>query len=144
MQKASSVDVNDVGSLDAIIAALYEVISGPAGKARDWARYRSLFLPEARSILAIVKRNEAPRTRMLDMEEYIQRVEPIFQAEDFWEVETERKTEVFGSVAHVLSYYESRRRKDGTPFTSGANSMQLFFDGARWWFVSIMWNTERG
>jgi len=51
---------------------------------------------------------------------------------------------MFGNVAHVLSYYESRRRKDGEAFTSGANSMQLFFDGDRWWFASVMWNTERG
>ena len=134
----------DTASLDAIIAALYAVISGPARQPRDWARYRCLFLPEARSILAIVKPGETPRVRMLDVEEYIRRVEPIFATEDFWEVETGRKTEVFGKVAHVLSFYESRRREDGEAFTSGANSMQLFFDGERWWFASVMWNTERG
>jgi hypothetical protein len=81
---------------------------------------------------------------MLDVEGYIRPTAPILATEDFWEVETGRKTEVFGSVAHVLSYYESRRQKDGQAFTSGANSMQLFFDGERWWFASVMWNTERG
>src|SRR5688572_18845337 len=32
----------DVASIDAIVAALYDVISGPAGKKRDWDRMRSL------------------------------------------------------------------------------------------------------
>src|ERR1700722_14142961 len=37
----------DVKSLDAIMHAAYDVISGPAG-VRDWNRFRSLFLPQAR------------------------------------------------------------------------------------------------
>ncbi len=36
----------DVESVDSLMAALYDVISGPAGKARDWERFRSLFLPD--------------------------------------------------------------------------------------------------
>ena len=39
----------DVASPDAIIAALYDVISGPAGQPRDWNRFRSLFAPGAKS-----------------------------------------------------------------------------------------------
>src|SRR5689334_8789003 len=37
----------DVASIDGILRALYEVVSGPAGP-RDWKRGRKLFLPEAR------------------------------------------------------------------------------------------------
>jgi hypothetical protein len=59
-------------------------------------------------------------------------------------VETERKTETFGNMAHVLSFYESRREEHGEPFTTGVNSMQLFYDGTRWWIASVMWNTELG
>ena len=33
----------DVSSLDAIMAATYDSISGGAGEKRDWARVRSLF-----------------------------------------------------------------------------------------------------
>src|SRR5215469_14094644 len=40
----------DVRSVDAIVGALYDVISGPKGQARDWDRFRSLFLPDARLI----------------------------------------------------------------------------------------------
>jgi hypothetical protein len=35
----------DVNSMDAIIAAVYDVISGPAGKKRNWDRMRSFSCP---------------------------------------------------------------------------------------------------
>ena len=38
----------DVASPEAIVAALYQVISGDAGVARDWDRFRPLFHPTAR------------------------------------------------------------------------------------------------
>jgi hypothetical protein len=42
----------DVNSLGAILDAVYNVISGPKGQARDWDRMRSLFIPDARLIPA--------------------------------------------------------------------------------------------
>ena len=132
---------SDVVTLDAIIMATYDVISGPAGHARDWQRFRSLYAPGAR--LMPVVSGATPHVRMLDPEDYIRRVEPIFAKEDFWERETRREVETFGRIAHVLSHYESLRNPDGTPFESGTNSMQLFRDDTRWWIVSVMWNTPR-
>ena len=41
-------DPADVGSVDAIIKAAYDVLSGPIGQARDWDRARTLFHPTAR------------------------------------------------------------------------------------------------
>ena len=38
----------DVSSIEAIAAAVYDVISGHAGKARGWDRFRSLFVPDER------------------------------------------------------------------------------------------------
>lgn len=134
---------SDVSTLDGILHASYEVLSGPAGKARDWERYRSLFIDGGRMIVVVAVAGEKPRARQLTVEDYIQRVEPIFAVEDFWERETSRQTETFGRVAHVLSMYESLRDPNGPPFERGANSMQLFYDDSRWWVVSIMWNTSR-
>lgn len=131
----------DHSNLSSIIHASYEVISGPAGQARDWERFRSLYIPGAR--LMPVVGGENPQVRVLSVEEYIRRVEPIFAVESFYERETSREEKVLGRVAHVLSYYESLREPDGTPFETGTNSMQLFFDDRRWWVVSVMWNTAR-
>ncbi|HEY7098045.1 MAG TPA: hypothetical protein VH437_15070 [Terriglobales bacterium] len=135
---------NDFATLDSTLNALYDLISGPAGEKRDWERYRSLFAPGARLMPVVHGSGDKPHVRLLSIDDYIQRVEPIFTLENFWERETSRKTEVFGSVAHVLSAYESLRNQNGEPFDRGANSIQLFNDGSRWWVVSIMWNTSRG
>jgi len=43
-------DAKDVATMEGILAALYEVISGPAGQRRNWDRMRTLFIPEAKLI----------------------------------------------------------------------------------------------
>jgi hypothetical protein len=136
----------DVESIDAIIAAAYDVISGPAGKKRDWERERALFWPGARLIptATVPGRNDvnlAPL--MLDVEGYIERVEPIFAKSGFYEKEIARRVEQFGQIAHVWSTYESRHDpSDAAPFMRGINSIQLFNDGNRWWILSIYWQHE--
>ncbi len=135
----------DVASIDAIIAAAYDVISGPAGKKRDWDRERSLFIPGARLIPTAKKAGRADvdlAPLILDIDEYIARVEPLLQ-EGFYETEIARRTEQFGQFAHVWSTYESRHKpEDAEPFMRGINSIQLFNDGARWWIVTIYWQHE--
>ena len=142
---SQSADPRDVESIDAIIAAAYEVISGPAGQTRDWNRERSLFFPGARLIptASVPGRNDVdlePQT--LDVEGYIERAEPFLKA-GFYETEVARRTEQFGRIAHVWSTYESRRDpSDPTPFMRGINSFQLFNDGTRWWILSVYWQHE--
>lgn len=134
---------SDVSTLDAILHASYEVLSGPAGQPRDWDRHRTLFVEGARLMPVVAVHGEKPRVRQLSVEDYIRRVDAIFAVENFWERETSRQVEMVGRVAHVLSRYESLRDPNGPPFEHGANSMQLFFDDTRWWIVSVMWNTSR-
>lgn len=134
---------SDVSTLDGIIHALYGVLSGPAGKPRDWERYRSLFIHGARLMPVVAVAGQTPHVRQLTVEDYIRRVEPIFAVENFWERETSRQTEIIGRIAHVLSKYESLRDPKGPAFEHDANSIQLFYDDSRWWVVSIMWNTSR-
>ena len=137
---------SDVSSIDAIIKASYEVISGPAGQKRDWERERSLFIPGARLIptATVPGRNDVDLAPVvLDVEGYIERVEPIFAKAGFYETEVARRTEEFGRIAQVWSTYESRYHPDDPePFMRGINSFQLFNDGARWWIVTIYWQHE--
>ena len=136
----------DVASIDAIVTAAYEVISGPAGKKRDWDRERSLFLSGARLIPTAVEagRNDVDLApQMLDVEGYIERVEPLIEKKGFYEKEIARRVEQFGQIAHVWSTYESRHDpSDPEPFMRGINSFQLFNDRKRWWIVSIYWQHE--
>ena len=135
--KTSKANPVDVASIDAIVTAAYEVISGPAGKKRDWDRERSLFLSGARLIPTAVEagRNDVDLApQMLDVEGYIARVEPLIEKKGFYEKEIARRVEQFGQIAHVWSTYESRHDlSDPEPFMRGINSFQLFNDGKRWW-----------
>ncbi len=133
----------DVASVDSIIAAVYDVISGPAGKKRDWDRMRSLFIPGARLIPTSAKPNGGYGSRVLSVDEYAQRASGFFEKEGFYEREAARKTEQFGQIVHVFSTYESRHApEDAKPFQRGINSIQLMNDGSRWWVVTIFWQGE--
>src|ERR1044072_6637660 len=135
-------DPRDVESIDAIIDAAYDVISGPAGKKRDWTRERSLFYPGA--LIAPTasvpgRKDDELEPQSLGVEKYIARVEPLLE-EGFSETEVMRRTEQFGRIAHVWSTYESRHDlNDPDPFMRGINSFQLFNDGKRWWILSVYW-----
>ena len=135
---------SDVESIDAIIAAAYDVISGPAGQKRDWNRERSLFYPGARLIpTAKPGANDGLAPQILDVDGFIARVEPYFAEHGFFETEIARRTEQFGHIAHVWRTYESRHSADDpNPFMRGINSFQLFYDGNRWWIVNIFWQQE--
>jgi hypothetical protein len=134
----------DVSSMDAIVAALYDVISGPAGQARDWDRMRSLFVPGGRLIPSVAGERGGATARILDVDGYIERVRPAFERNGFFEREIARKTEAFGNIAHLFSTYESRHASgDAAPFARGINSIQLLKDGDRWWIVTVFWDAER-
>jgi hypothetical protein len=133
----------DVASTDAIIAALYDVISGPAGQKRDWDRFRSLFVSGARLVPTGLGQDRKPRIRTLSPDEYAAGGTRM-EAAGFFEREIGRTAETFGNVTHVFSAYESKHAaNDEKPFARGINSIQLFNDGARWWVVTIFWDSER-
>jgi hypothetical protein len=133
----------DVASPAAILAAVYEVISGAAGQARDWDRFRSLFLPGARLIPTGPKKEGGGFfARTYTPEEYVARATPVFEKEGFYEKEAARRMERYGNIVQVFSTYESRHEPKQAPFARGINSFQLFFDGTRWWVVTIFWQAE--
>jgi hypothetical protein len=137
-------DPTDVESVDAIIRAVYEVISGPAGQVRDWDRFRTLFLPGARIIPAGGGAGGAASVRMMSPVEYAQSAGPYFLENGFFETEIGRVQERFGPIAHLFSAYQSMRDPDdAAPFSRGINSFQLMHDGARWWVVTIFFASER-
>jgi hypothetical protein len=137
----------DVASIDVIITAAYDSISGPPGK-RDWNRERSLFIPGARLIPTAENAGESNlggeiAPQILDIDGFIARVGDYIEKNGFFEKEIARRTEQFGQIAHVWSTYESRHKGDDPkPFMRGVNSIQLFHDGSRWWIVTIYWQHE--
>ncbi len=134
----------DVASIDAILAAVYDVISGPAGEQRDWERFDSLFHPSAR-LVPVGRRSAEHPIDVFPMtpQEYRERSGPMFDGTGFFESEIARRVERYGHIAHVFSTYSSRHDPaDAEPFARGINSIQLLWDEERWWVVSILWDAE--
>lgn len=133
----------DVESVDAIMAAVYDVISGPAGQKRDWDRFRSLMAPGARLVPTGRRPDGTGVLRNWSVEEYVTAAAPGLESGGFFERELGRKMERYGNVVHVMSAYDSKRTlADPAPFQRGVNSFQLWFDGTRWYVVSIFWEAE--
>lgn len=134
----------DVSSIDAIIGAVYDAISGDAGAKRDWDRFRGLFHSDAR----LIPTGKNPQTnvfggRAMTPSEYVERNSPFFEKNGFFEKEISRKTDLFGNIAHVFSTYAAYRKADDKePFIRGINSIQLINDGKRWWVLTIYWQAE--
>jgi hypothetical protein len=150
IQKASPVLVTspaaqatDVQSLDGIVAALYVVISGGIGQPRNWNRMRSLFIPEARIMAIVPKRDSSDLAlRIMSISDYIANSGPVLIETGFREKEITRKTEQWGELAQVFTTYETIMDKDGI-VRRGINSIQLMNDGTRWWIVSLLFEAER-
>ena len=98
----------DVISIDGIIKAFYEIVSGPAGAARDWDRERTLSIEGVRFVrLSAGEKREAPKVTIMSLDDWIQGAEPIL-LKGFYEWEIHRITYAYGNIAHVLSTYVSR------------------------------------
>lgn len=132
----------DVKSREALLAAIYDVISGPAGE-RDWNRFRSLFVPQARFTAVGRKPDGSVSVTLLGVDEFIGMAGAVFKSQGFYENAMVNRVQTFGNVSQVFSSYESRNEKGGKPFERGINSIQMFDDGKRWWVLSILWDTER-
>ncbi len=133
---------DDIKSIDAIMHAAYDSISGPAGP-RDWSRFRSLFLPQAR--FTQVGKGADGSTFIISWseEEFIRDATLVFAKDPFYENAIVNKPDTYGGMTQVFSSYESHRALGDKPFERGVNSFQLLNDGKRWWIVSIFWDSER-
>jgi hypothetical protein len=141
-QPAAGPRAADTASPEAIVAALYDVISGPAGQARDWDRFRGLFAPGARLVPA-APRKDGSAPVALSPDDYIKRSNEAL-LRGFFEREVSKRADGFGTILHVFSTYESKRAAtDEKPFARGINSIQLMQHGGRWWIVTVMWDQER-
>ncbi|MEO7326913.1 MAG: hypothetical protein ABIW82_18980 [Dokdonella sp.] len=130
--------------IETLVKAIYACISGAAGAPRDWERFRYLHRPEALSLRTVIDADGRPRAEVFNVESYITNVEPFFASNDFFEIEIDQRVQRFGQIAHVWSRYEARTAPDSPRLLKrGANSIQLFNDGARWWVVSTIWDNER-
>jgi len=131
-------------AIGAVIDDMYAMISGPAGP-RDWSRQEQCFHPDARQVRSWVDQQGRPMIKCMSLDDYARDTMPFFAANDFYEIETERRIDVFGNIAQVWSHYEARRSSDDRDVERrGVNSIQLFRDSAHGWrIIHMIWDNER-
>jgi hypothetical protein len=132
----------DVGTMEGIVKASYETISGGVGVPRQWGRDRTLFAPSVRYISIAKDKTGVVKVRTSDYQEYLDESDDFLVKQGFTEVELGRKVERFGNVATVLSSYEGKVQSTGKVVTRGVNIFSLYFDGKRWWIQTMMWDEE--
>ena len=133
---------DDVASLDGMMKAFYEVVSGPAGTPRQWSRDRTLYIDNVRFVSMGVGKDGKPVAHVMSHQEFVDRSDGMSK-EGFDEREIHRVTKRFGNIAHVFSTYESRKVAGGPVTDRGVNSLELYWDGTRGWIASAIWDEER-
>jgi hypothetical protein len=133
----------DVSTIDGIMKAFYEVISGPPGQPRQWSRDRTLYIPDIRFVAMSEDKDGNAKAHVVTHQQFVDSADPQMVKEGFYETEINRVTESFGHIAHVFSTYETREKSGGAVNERGINSVELFFDGKRWWIASVCWDDER-
>lgn len=134
---------DDVGSIDGMIRAYYGVITGPPGRPREWSRDRTLYIPDLRFVAIDADAKGKPIARVMSHQQFVDRSDASMVEKGFDEREIHRVTQRFGNIAHVFSTYETRQKPDGPVIGRGINSIELFWDGTRWWIASAIWDEER-
>lgn len=131
----------DVSSIQSIVKALYDVISGTAEQERDWDRFDNLFMPESRLIPTGKTREGNYTVRSITPAEYKESFKKNIKS-GFFEKELHQEVEEYGSIAHVFSTYETRESPEGKVTNRGINSIQLFKDKDRYYVISVFWSAE--
>jgi hypothetical protein len=126
-------------TLDELIKALDDAVSGPADK--DRACLRDMLLPEARLIPTSKTADGSFAPRILTLDGWIEAVRKRGHGE-FYERQVKVSSDVYGHIAHLWSTYEVRPTPDGKAQVRGINSIEAVNDGTRWRVMEILWQAE--
>lgn len=122
------------------VAALYAVISGPAGAPRDWEAFRAMFADGADLMVSQPQPDGSSRLLVLTPAEYVERSGAFVTDSGFRERELGRRAERFGNLVHVFSAYEGvMQTAQGEQTIRGVNSMQLLRTAEGWKFLNLAW-----
>ena len=132
----------DVATIDGIVSAFYEVVSGPVGQPRDWGRDATLYMePMSFTIATVNSDTGEPVARTISKQQFVDESDGFLVETGFTEREIHRETRQFGNIAHVWSTYEWATADGQTG--RGINGIDLFHDGTRWWITHATWDSER-
>jgi ketosteroid isomerase-like protein len=127
-------------NIDEVIAAMYAMFCFEAGQRPDWSRQSEIYASDAR----LVRVNDQGIFEF-DIDSFRSNLESMIDSgalPSFWEGEIWRETQRFGDVAHVLSAYEARPTRNGSPLWRAVKSIQLFEREGGWRISAMIWRRD--
>ena len=128
-----------------LIRALYDMVSFDAGPEPDWEMFRDVFLEDA--ILVFSPSRTRPM-RVMGVDGFIQDWREFFRDAEladkgFYETIAALEVVEFGGLAHAFVIFEPRIGQNPPPRqVRGLDSVELSFDGERWWVAAITTDFE--
>jgi hypothetical protein len=127
--------------LNHTIQSMYRVISFAEGDEPDWDGMKQVFAPNAR--LTRITPERVEHFDLLSFQLMAQEMLDLGIYTGFYEHEIARRAEIFGSLAHVLSIYETKRNPMAAAYLGrGVNSIQFLWTGDSWRVLSLLWDEE--
>jgi len=126
---------DDVGTLDGIIKAYYDVVSVKKGEKVSYERDSLLHIPGVRIGSAGIDAKGSPVLHYTTLKEYHRESDAYMERNGFYERETARQVHNIRNIYQVWSSYESRYTADGKVIAQGVNSIELYYDGKRFWIL---------
>jgi len=127
---------DDIATIDGIMRAYWEVVSGPAGQSRQWDRDATLYIPGVRFVIITEDKDGNATAQSMTHQEFVDSSEAAMAGKAFYEREIHRVTSRAGNIAHILSTAEQRTSPDGPANSQSIDSIELCWDGRRWWITS--------
>jgi hypothetical protein len=126
---------DDVGTLDGILKAYYDVVTVKKGEKVSYERDSLLHIPGVRVGSAGIDAKGSPVLHFTTLKEYHRESDAYMERNGFFERETSRQVHNIRNIYHVWSAYESRYTADGKVIAQGVNSIELYYDGKRFWIL---------
>lgn len=126
---------DDVSTLDGIIKAYYDVVTVPQGGKINYERDSLLHITGVRVGSAGIDAKGNPVLHYTSLKQYHRESDAYMEKSGFYEHETSRRVENVRNIYHVWSSYESKNSPDGKVIAQGTNSIELYFDGKRFWIL---------
>jgi hypothetical protein len=134
---------DNVSTLDGIMKAYYDVVTVEKGGKVSYERDSLIHWPGVNVGSAGLDKSGKPAFRYMSLKEYHRLSDPYLEKDGFSEKEISRKVENFGGIYHVWSTYESRNNPTGPIIERGINSVELYYDGTRFWILGWFFDGER-
>lgn len=136
---AQNLDTNVVKTIDGTINETYKIITGERGEKRNWEAFRQLFTGDAQ--LSVLTHDSLGRGILTtySLEEFVRIGMKYYEKDGFIEYPLKTIINEYNGIANVFqSYYAKENEFE----EEGVNSLQLIFDGKRWWITSILWTSD--